>query len=149
MLNAHSSSQPTWKTLAELILPNQPGTDGLAQDLVTATVRSLHLSPADLERVEMAVAKAILNAIESGIGYRSDLPVSVLVRVSAKAVAEKITYQGDAPVPDPETPNLTAKVLTQESSHGWGLFLIERMVSEFQPIYEGTHHTIELFLYPE
>ena len=139
----------TWQILAEFNLPGQSGADRLARDYVATAVQPLNLSPADLERLKTAVAEAVLNAIEHGNRYRSELSVSIRLRVSDKVVAVQITDHGDAPIPDSETPDLTTKVSEQESFRGWGFFLIERMMDDVQITGEGTHHRIELFLYLE
>jgi len=149
MTNAHPSSQSAWQTLAEFNLSSQLGADRLARDDVAAAVRPLNLSPADLERLKTAVAEAVLNAIEHGNRYRSDLPVTIRFRVSYMAVAVQITDQGNVPIRDPETPDLSAKVSEQGPPQGWGFFLIERMVDDIQIISNGIHHSIELFLYLE
>ena len=112
-------------------------------------LQALKLSPTDLERLKTAVAEATLNAIEHGNRYQPDLPVTIRVLASAKAITVSITDQGKGPIPDPHSPDLAAKVAGQEAPRGWGFFLIEKMVDEFRITAGEAHHTIELFLYLE
>jgi len=93
-----------------------------------------------------------MNAMEHGNHYQEDLPVEIVVRRSDDALAVLITDQGGSQViPEPETPNLEAKLEGKQSPRGWGLFLIKNMVDEMN-IYigdsehGGTHHTVELII---
>ena len=149
MSNAHSSSHPTWQTLTEFNLPSQLGINRLARDYVVAAVYVLNLSAADLKRLTTAVDEAVQNAIEQSNRHRPNLPVTIRVRVSNKAVTKQITDQGDASIPDPETSELTKKGSEQEPSQGWGFFLIERVENDTQTTGEDRHHSVELFLYLE
>lgn len=138
-----------WQTLADFTLPSQPGSDRQAREQVAVAVESLKLPPAYLERLKTAVTEATLNAIEHGNRNRSDLPVTIRVLVSEKALAVQITDQGHEPIPPLAEPDLVSKVAGQEPTRGWGLFLIERMVDDVQIIADEAHHTVELFLYLE
>ncbi len=149
MSNAHSSSHPTWQTLTEFNLPSQLGINRLARDYVVAAVYVLNLSAADVERLTKAVDEAVQNAIESNSRYQLDLPPFIRVRVSARAVADHIADQKDAPIPDSGRPHPVAKVSEPEPARGWGFFLIERLVNDTQVTGEDRHHSIELFLYLE
>ena len=144
-----SAKPSSWQTLSEFSLPSQAGSDRLARDLVALALQSLNLPPSVLERLKTAVAEATLNAIEHGNRYRPDLPVSVRVQLSEKAVTVQVIDQGTNPISTSETPDITAKVSGQEPPRGWGFFLIERMVDDIQISSDSAHHTIELFLYLE
>ena len=144
-----TSPEPTWQTLTEFNLLSQPGSDRQARDGVTAALQALSLSAADLERLKTAVAEATLNAIEHGNRYQPDLPVTIRILASAKAITISITDQGSVPIPDPHSPDLAAKVAGQQTPRGWGFFLIEKMVDDFRITAGEGRHTIELFLYLE
>ena len=49
-------------------------------------------------------------------------------------------------VPDPETPDLEAKLAGLQSPRGWGLFLIKNLVDEMRTRSDGVHHVIELIM---
>ena len=143
------STPPSWQTLADFTLPSQPGSDRQARERVAMAVEPLKLPPAYLDQLKTAVTEATLNAIEHGNRNRSDLPVTIRVLVSDKALAVQITDQGNEPIPARSEPVLANKVAGQEPSRGWGLFLIERMVDDVQITADEAHHTVELFLYLE
>ena len=58
-----------------------------------------------------------------------------------------VTDRGDAgELPEPETPDLEAKLEGRQKPRGWGLFLIEKMVDEARVTSEGGKRTVELVL---
>ena len=139
-----------WRTLAEFSLSSEPGNERSASEQVTLAVKELNLSAKRLERLKTAVAEATMNAMEHGNKYRPDLPVSVRVLISEaeSALSVQITDRGgDQPIPDPEMPDLDAKLAGQQTPRGWGLFLIEKMVDEVYVTSDERHHTVELILY--
>lgn len=141
-----------WVQVAEFTLPSEPGNEMQAMQLVAGAVQELDLPSVNLERLKTAVAEATMNAMEHGNHYQEDLPVEIVVRRSDDALAVLITDQGGSQIiPEPETPNLEAKLEGKQSPRGWGLFLIKNMVDEMN-IYigdseqGGTHHTVELIV---
>lgn len=93
-----------------------------------------------------------MNAIEHGNKYQGDLPVEIAVLSKSEALAVRITDHGGSEViPEPETPDLDAKLAGTQSPRGWGLFLIKNMVDEMN-VYVGgaehgeAHHTLELII---
>jgi anti-sigma regulatory factor (Ser/Thr protein kinase) len=88
-----------------------------------------------------------MNAIEHGNQGRAEIPVAVQVLLSDENVIVRITDQGgDRPIPEPETPDLEAKLEGLQSPRGWGLFLIENMVDEMNVSSDRSQHTIELVM---
>jgi anti-sigma regulatory factor (Ser/Thr protein kinase) len=53
-------------------------------------------------------------------------------------------HGGGKPIPEPETPDLEAKLAGLQSPRGWGLFLIKNMVDDMNIEADEVHHTIEL-----
>jgi anti-sigma regulatory factor (Ser/Thr protein kinase) len=138
----------TWRTLAEFTLPSEPGNERQAMDRVAQAAQGLHLLDLRLERLKTAVAEATMNAMEHGNRYRPDVPVTIHVLVSDQALAVRITDQGGGqPIPEPQTPDLPAKLAGQQSPRGWGLFLIRNMVDDMRITTDSTHHTIELIFH--
>ncbi|MFQ5595445.1 MAG: ATP-binding protein [Anaerolineae bacterium] len=139
-----------WRTLAEFTVPSEPGNERLAMEKVTEAVQELNLPKARLERLKTAVAEATMNAIEHGHDYQPELLVSIRLLTSGTALSVQITDQGGSqPIPEPETPDLAAKLAGQQTPRGWGLFLIDKMVDEMNVTSDETHHTVELILYLE
>jgi serine phosphatase RsbU (regulator of sigma subunit)/anti-sigma regulatory factor (Ser/Thr protein kinase) len=137
-----------WRTLIEFSLPSQTGNECEAMDQVVAAVRELNLSEAHVQRLGTAVAEATMNSIEHGNKNRPEVPVTIQVRVSETALSVRITDDGGGQSnPQPEVPDLEAKLAGLQSPRGWGLFLIEKMVDEMHVTRDEDHHTIELIIH--
>jgi anti-sigma regulatory factor (Ser/Thr protein kinase) len=135
------------QTLADFALPSEPGNERQAMERVVEAVKELGLSDRRLARFKTAVAEATMNAMEHGNNYRPEVPVTIRVLTSETAVSVRITDEGGgAPIPEPESPDLEAKLASQQTPRGWGLFLIENMVDEMRITGDGACHTVELIL---
>jgi anti-sigma regulatory factor (Ser/Thr protein kinase) len=135
------------RVLAEFELSSAPGNERQAVDGVERAVAEIGLGSRRLDRLKTAVAEATMNAMEHGNEYRADRPVSIRVLHSPDCLRVQVTDHGDAgELPDPETPDLKAKLEGRQKPRGWGLFLIEKMVDETRVTSEGGVHTLELAL---
>jgi anti-sigma regulatory factor (Ser/Thr protein kinase) len=86
-----------------------------------------------------------MNAIEHGNRYQEDLLVEVQVlRSPAELVVRISDHGGGRPIPEPDMPDLEAKLAGIQSPRGWGLFLIKHMVDEMNVQVDEIHHTVEL-----
>jgi anti-sigma regulatory factor (Ser/Thr protein kinase) len=133
--------------LADFDLASQPGNEREAIARVERAVAGLAMEPARLERLKTAVAEATMNAMEHGNEYRPDRPVSIRVVHAADAVRVQVTDLGGADaLPEPETPDLEAKLAGRQKPRGWGLFLIEQMVDEARVTGGEGEHTLELVM---
>jgi len=138
--------EPAWQVLSEFSLPSEPGNEIPVMERVVQSVHYLDLPDATLERLKTAVAEAAMNAIEHGNHYRVELPVEINVSVSATELRISIKdHGGGQPIPEPDTPDLDAKLAGLQSPRGWGLFLIKNMVDEMRTSADNVHHTVELF----
>lgn len=136
-----------WDTLVEFDLPSEPGNERQAMAQVAEAVKELSLPKERLDRLGTAVGEAAMNAMEHGNGYRPDLPVSIRVLASKTALVVHITdHGGGKPIPEAETPDLEAKLASEQSPRGWGLFLIKNMVDDLRTSSDEVHHTIELVM---
>lgn len=143
------TNQP-WRTLAELSLASQVGNEREAMRRVNQAVQELSLASSTLERLKTAVAEATMNAIEHGNKNRPELPVFIQVQASPQALLVRIIDQGGGqPIPEPEAPDLEAKLAGLQTPRGWGLFLIKNLMDEMYVSSDETHHTVELILYLE
>ena len=142
----------SWQILGDFNLPSEPGNEITAMNMVSEIVHNLDLQPVQIERLKTAVAEATMNAMEHGNHYQDDLAVEIQVLLSPTRLAVHITDHGGAnPIPEPEEPDLEAKLEGMQSPRGWGLFLIKNMVDEMKihvgdREHGGTHHTVELIL---
>jgi anti-sigma regulatory factor (Ser/Thr protein kinase) len=139
-----------WRVVAELRLPSEPGNERVAMEQVGEAVSSLGLPSRRLERLQTAVAEATMNAIEHGNQNRPELPVEIVIRVSATDLAVDIVDQGGtAPIEPSDAPDLYAKLDGEQSPRGWGLFLIKSMVDDMRVHSDDQHHRIELIMHLE
>jgi serine/threonine-protein kinase RsbW len=141
----------TWRVLAELNVPCEPGNERLATERVAEVVKGLGLSEQRLERLKTAMAEATMNAMEHGNRYRPEVPVFIEVLSSGAELSVRINDQGKSLVPDPDTevPDLEAKLEGLQTPRGWGLFLIRSMVDETHISIDEAHHTVELVMHLE
>jgi serine phosphatase RsbU (regulator of sigma subunit)/anti-sigma regulatory factor (Ser/Thr protein kinase) len=145
-----SDKNQSWRNLVEFSLASILGNEREAIRQVGQAVQTLSIPDSLLDRLKTAVAEATMNAIEHGNKNQPDLPVVIQVQASPTAVRVRITDQGgDQPIPEPEAPNLEAKLAGLQTPRGWGLFLIKNLTDEMRVISNHTHHTIELTLYLE
>jgi anti-sigma regulatory factor (Ser/Thr protein kinase) len=139
----------TWRVMAELSVPSEPGNERRVMERVVETVNDLGLSERRLERLKTAVAEATMNAMEHGNEYRPEVPVTIRVLSSGADLSVHITDRGGSPVPDlgAEVPDLEAKLEGLQTPRGWGLFLIKNMVDEMNITSDESHHTVELVMH--
>ena len=136
-----------WRSLGEWTIPSEPDNERLAMDRVVEAIRGLNLPARRLERLKTAVAEATMNAMEHGNHYQPDLPVMIQVLASDAVLAVRITDQGgDKPIPEPDEPDLEAKLAGLQKARGWGLFLIKNLVDDMNVTSDEDQHTIELIL---
>jgi serine phosphatase RsbU (regulator of sigma subunit)/anti-sigma regulatory factor (Ser/Thr protein kinase) len=135
------------RVLAEFRVPSEPGNERIVMDRVTESVAEVPLSERRLQRLQTAVAEATMNAIEHGNREQAEIPVGVQVALCAGKLLVRIVDEGgERAIPDPETPDLEAKLAGLQKPRGWGLFLIRNMVDDMRVTSDERHHTIELVL---
>jgi serine phosphatase RsbU (regulator of sigma subunit)/anti-sigma regulatory factor (Ser/Thr protein kinase) len=132
---------------ATFSIPSQPGNERLAIAQVTHAIDGLGLASGRMEKLKTAVGEATMNAMEHGNKYREDQPVEIRVQSTHKKLSVFITdHGGGKSIPEPETPDLEAKLEGEQSPRGWGLFLIKNMVDDLNVTADDRHHTVELVL---
>jgi serine phosphatase RsbU (regulator of sigma subunit)/anti-sigma regulatory factor (Ser/Thr protein kinase) len=135
---------------AEFSEISQPGNERQVIQRVEAALRDVNLTPEQMERLKTAVGEATMNAMEHGNQYDPDLPISVRVVASESAVTVTIIDRGSQhSFPEPEAPDIEAKLAGLQSSRGWGLFLIKNMVDEMIVSGDDNHNKVELTVYIE
>jgi serine phosphatase RsbU (regulator of sigma subunit)/anti-sigma regulatory factor (Ser/Thr protein kinase) len=141
------SAESNGRVLAEFELASEPGNEREAMARIEDAVAGLGLDSARLERLKTAVAEATMNAMEHGNEYRADRPVSIRVIHTPEELSVHVTDRGDpAELPEPEKPDLEAKLEGRQKPRGWGLLLIEKMVDDMRVTSEGGKRTVELAL---
>ncbi|MEO6471043.1 MAG: SpoIIE family protein phosphatase [Aeromicrobium sp.] len=133
------------RVLAEFELDSVAGNERAAIDQVEGAVSGIGLAPTRLENLKTAVGEATMNAMEHGNEYRADQPVRIRVVQDGNSVRVQVHDQGEViDLPDPETPDLEAKLDGRQKPRGWGMFLIQELVDETHVTGEGGGHTLEL-----
>ncbi len=136
------------EVLVAFELASAPGNEREAIARVEAAINGSGLAPDRLERLKTAVGEATMNAMEHGNKYDADLLVSVRVLRDADSLrVQVVDHGGDAPHPEPEQPDIEAKLEGRQTPRGWGLFLIKAMVDEARETTEGDRHMLELVLH--
>ena len=137
-----------WHLLAERSVPSVPGNERLTMQYVVETVGTLNLPAKRLAELQTAVAEATMNAMEHGNHYQPDKSVTIQILATKTAIAVRIIDNGgDQMIPEPETPDLEAKLASLQSPRGWGLFLIKNLVDDMRVTSDKFHHTIELIVH--
>src|SRR5215208_5047317 len=83
-----------WRTLVSFAVPSEAGNERRAMERVAEAVQKLGLSQRHLERLRTAVAETVMNAMEHGKNYRSELPVAIQVLGSESSLLVRVTDQG-------------------------------------------------------
>jgi anti-sigma regulatory factor (Ser/Thr protein kinase) len=145
LVRSGASQSSSERVLAEFELASEPGNEREAMRLVETAVAGLGMAPARLERLKTAVAEGTMNAMEHGNEYRPEITVGIRVVRRDDTVRVRITDRGQAgELPEPEVPDLEAKLEGRQKPRGWGLFLIEKMVDEARVQTGAEGRTLEL-----
>ncbi len=133
--------------LAEWMIPSVVGNERVAMERLSEAVAPLRLSKKKLERLQTAVAEATINAMEHGNHYQPDLAVHIQILVSATELVVRIKDQGkNAPIAEPEKPDIEAKLAERQTPRGWGLFLMKNLVDDMHISSDDMYNTIELVM---
>lgn len=133
--------------LASFTVSSSEGNERIAIARVVEAIEPLQLEEARLERLKTAVGETVMNAIEHGHGYDSDLDVGVEVAATDTAITVRVTDQGgDNEIPEAAAPDLEAKLAGEQTPRGWGLFLVSQMVDGVKRATRNGSHTVELIM---
>jgi len=140
------------RRLAEFTVPSEPGNERLVLTRVADAIADHGLSERNLDRLKTAVAETAMNAIEHGNRNRSELPVRVEVDVDGQAIVVAVTDHGGDRAGgagaggEPVEPDIDLKLAGEQSTRGWGLFLIRHMVDAVDETTHGAWHTVRLVM---
>jgi len=147
-MNDQPGEQVGLNLLLEWTVASMPGNEQQAMERVAEVVLPLHLPDDRLANLKMAVAEAVMNAIEHGNDYQPDKKVSIQVLASQTSIVVRIRDQGEGhPIPETiATPDLDAKLAGLQTPYGWGLFLIKNLVDELHVTNDEHSHMLELIM---
>jgi len=150
-LSLHASGEQdeprdaAWRRLTFFSVPSVPGNEIGATKQVVKALHGLNLDELRRERLKTAVAETVMNAIEHGNQNLADMPVSIEALAGEDRLCVRVTdHGGTHPIPEPQAPDLVAKLAGRQSPRGWGLFLIRNMVDEMNVTNNDAYHTVEL-----
>lgn len=111
----------------ELTLASVPGNERRAVEWLEKRIGGV-LSPERLDRAKTAVTEAVMNAMEHGNRFDPDLPVVVTLADRPDRIVVKVADRAHGNFEVPAKPDLDAKLRGEQSTRGWGMFLIENLV---------------------
>ena len=135
------------QVLGEFAIASEPGSERRVAEQVLEIIAPLTLPEERCERLETAVAEAVMNAMEHGNSFDPEKKVEINVIADKDQVTISISdHGGSSSIPKTTQPNLEAKLDGDQPSRGWGMFLIKNMVDEMNIIQTEDKHTIELLM---
>ena len=144
---ARAASPVKGRVIGAFQMPSESGNERAVMERVAEIVRPLDLPARELERLKTAVSETAMNAIEHGNQSKPELPVAVQVTHDDGKLRVAITDKGGGrAIPEPETPDIEAKLAGLQKARGWGLFLIKNMVHDMKVTSDAIHHTVELVI---
>ncbi len=142
---AQQNQESQWQEISSFTVQSEPGNERQAIAQVEQAIQNITFPPEHLERLKTAVGEATMNAMEHGNRYQPEKLVKIRVSTSEDQLCIAITDRGrSGPIPDPQTPDIEAKLEGSQSPRGWGLFLIKNMVDDMRVSGDENHHTVEL-----
>jgi len=147
-MNDQPGEQDGLNLLLEWTVASMPGNEQQAMERVAEVVLPLQLPDDRLADLKMAVAEAVMNAMEHGNAYQPDKVVAIQVLASQTSIVVRIRDQGEGhPIPETiATPDLDAKLAGLQTPYGWGLFLIKNLVDELHVTNDEHSHMVELIM---
>src|SRR3989440_2162321 len=147
-MNDQPGEQDGLNLLLEWTVASVPGNEQQAMERVAEVVLPLHMTEDRLANLQIAVAEAVMNAMEHGNGYQPDKVVAIQVLASQTSIVVRIRDQGEGhPIPETiATPDLDAKLAGLQTPYGWGLFLIKNLVDELHVTNDEHSHMLELIM---
>jgi anti-sigma regulatory factor (Ser/Thr protein kinase) len=140
-----------WQVLETWTVPSTKQNERLILPEIRAIVDAFGLSQTRQDRLETAIAEAILNAIEHGNGNQSEHNVTVQILASSPSIAVRIKDNSvnGGEIPVMVQPDLAAKIAGVESPRGWGMYLIYQLADQVI-VTQGEHyHQVEILMYRE
>ena len=115
----------------EIHLPSRLGAEKKAMEEATRVAREMGFSQDRINDLKTAVAEAVVNAMEHGNQLRESTTVGVTLSTDENTLTISVHDNGTGAKKFP-TPDMDAKILREEPSRGWGVFLIHNLMDEVQ-----------------
>ena len=113
----------------EIHIPSRLGAEKLAMEEASRVAREMGFSEDRIEDLKTDVAEACVNAMEHGNQLRESTAVGVTLSMDESTLTVSVHDDGTGTDKFP-TPDMDAKILREEPSRGWGVFLIHNLMDE-------------------
>lgn len=137
-------------TQVEVRIPSRLGLERVPMVTATHLARRMGFSEERADNLALAVSEACTNAIEHGNKLQEDLPVTVILTMEPARLEVKVIDQGPGMEPGVlSPPDIAKKIRGEEPPGGMGLFLIRKLVDEFEFVSrsaEGSYMRLVIFL---
>jgi serine/threonine-protein kinase RsbW len=133
----------------ELHIPSVIGFEKVAMECAASTAERMGFSADRIEDLKTAVAEACLNAIEHGNKLETGTRVGITLTAEEAGLQVSVRDVGKGPGEVP-LPDLEQKMVGEEKTRGWGIFLIKSLMNEvsFEAPPEGGN-VIKMLIYFE
>ena len=117
--------------LVELRLPSVLGFEKVPVAAATTVAEGMGFSKDRIDDMRTALSEACRNAIEHGNRQQAGVQVLVTLTGQASGLQVEVADQGEGPGErGPGVPRIEDKLAGEDTSRGWGLFLIDQLVDQ-------------------
>ena len=121
-----------YREVIELAVPSRSGLEQVAMDAAAAIAKLMGFSEDRIEDLKTAVEEACMNAIEHGNKEDDDVKVLVELIADDSKLRVDIHDRGSGIHGEIQKPDIDAKMARKQTSRGWGLFLIQKLMDEVE-----------------
>ena len=127
----------------ELHIPNKFGSEKIVMEQVAKLAKEIGFSDDRIEDLKTAVSEACLNAIEHGNAMNTTTKVGISLSMNGTKMKVAVEDKGKGIRENIKEPNIDNKINGTETTRGWGIFLIKRLVDDikFEPKTDGGNVT--------
>lgn len=116
----------------ELHVPSTNGYERVAMDTAAAAARLMGFQQPRIDDLRTAVAEACINAMEHAHEFNAAMKVVVALTIQDSSLQIDVTDQGNGVAIYPDPPDIERKLAGQQTTRGWGVFLIRSLMDEVQ-----------------
>jgi len=121
---------PKHNETIDLVIPRQLGFEKLAMDVAAYIARSMGFPFDRIEDVKTSVEEACANAIEHGNKQDVNAKVTIKFLFDGDNLEIDICDKGNRIPRNLQKPDIDEKIAGRQTSRGWGLFLIQKLMDE-------------------
>lgn len=121
-----------YREVIELAVPSRLGLEQVAVDAAAALAKLMGFSDDRIEDLKTAVEEACVNSIEHGNKENANIKVLVELIADDSKLQVDIHDHGKLIRERIEKPDIDAKMAGEQTTRGWGLFLIQELMDEVE-----------------